>query len=166
MQRIAVVLLLAGVLLVASWVVAGDPPQRRTAPAEEPLPVDQVSQILSDVNTQVELLRERLAMERRFAPPSRDPFRFSASVEPPPVEIAPVELQPVVPEPPPVPQLVAILTDKTEAGVARRAVFAVNGAVQIVKIGDRVDRFDVSRIDADGVDLTARDSTVTRVSIK
>jgi hypothetical protein len=167
MQRVAVVLLLGGVLLVASWVVAGDPPQRQTAPAEEPLPVDQVSQILSDVNTQVELLRERLAMERRFAPPSRDPFRFSAPVEPPPVDMPPIESLPIAPEPPPLPQLVAILTDKTEAGVTRRAVFAVNGVVQIVKIGDRVDRFDVSRIDADGVDLKARDtSDVTRVSIK
>jgi hypothetical protein len=166
MQRVAVALLLAGVLLVASWVVAGDPPARRSAAAGAPAPIDQVSQLITDVNTQVDLLRERLALERRFAPPSRDPFRFSASREPEPVA-APVETPVVEPEAPALPQLVAILTDKTDGGVARRAVFSVNGNVRIVKVGESLDRFDIARIDADGVDLKSRDtSAVTRIAIK
>jgi hypothetical protein len=43
----------------------------------------------------------------------------------------------------------------------------VNGTVQILKVGDVVDRFEVARIDADGVDLKGRDTPATvRVSIK
>jgi hypothetical protein len=120
---------------------------------------------VDDVNQQVELLRQRLELERRFTPPNRNPFTFDAGV-PPPVQAPPVE--PVVaPEPPAMPQLVAILTDKIEGGVSRRAVFSVNGTVQILKVGDAVDRFEVARIDADGVDLKGRDTPATvRLTIK
>ena len=165
MQRLAVALLLGGVLLLASWVVAGDPPQSSPAPDTAPRP-DQVAQLVDDVNQQVELLRERLELERRFTAPNRNPFTFGAAVPSPVVAAPPVEAV-VVPEPPAMPQLVAILTDKVEGGVARRAVFSVNGTVQILKVGDAVDRFEVARIDADGVDLKGRDTAATvRLSIK
>jgi hypothetical protein len=165
MQRLAVALLLGGVLLLASWVVAGDPPGTSPAAPASPRP-DQVAQLVDDVNQQVELLRQRLALERRFTPPNRNPFTFDAGVRPPAIEAPPVE--PVVaPEAPAMPQLVAILTDKIEGGVARRAVFSMNGTVQILKVGDVVDRFEVARIDADGVDLKGRDTPATvRLSIK
>jgi hypothetical protein len=164
MQRLAVALLLGGVLLLASWVVAGDPPRPPDAAPPAPRP-DQVEQLVDDVNQQVELLRQRLELERRFTPPNRNPFSFDAGRPAPVVIAAPVE--PVVVPEPPMPQLVAILTDRIEGGVARRAVFAVNGTVQILKVGDVVDRFEVARIDADGVDLKGRDTPATvRVSIK
>jgi len=165
MQRLAVALLLGGVLLLASWVVAGDPPGASPAASSAPRP-DQVAQLVDDVNKQVELLRQRLEFERRFTPPNRNPFTFDAFIPPPVVAAPPVE--PVVaPEPPAMPQLVAILTDKIEGGVVRRAVFSVNGAVQILKVGDAVDRFEVARIDADGVDLKGRDTPApVRISIR
>jgi len=165
MQRLAVALLLGGVLLLASWVVAGDPPRRAATSERLPAP-DQVSQLIADVNEQVELLRERLAIERRFARPNRDPFRFSASLAPAPVA-SPVVEAVSTPEPSPLPQLVAILTDTVETVVTRRAVFSVNGAVVIAKLGERVDRFDVARIDAAGVDLKERETSANfRLSIK
>jgi hypothetical protein len=165
MQRLAVALLLGGVLLLASWVVAGDPPPASQAPQTAPRP-DQVAQLVDDVNQQVELLRQRLELERRFTAPHRNPFAFDAGV-PSPVLVPPPVEPVIVPEPPAMPQLVAILTDKIEGGVARRAVFSVNGTVQIVKVGDAVDRFEVARIDADGVDLKGRDtSAAVRLSIK
>ena len=165
MQRLAVALLLGGVLLLASWVVAGDPPQSSPAANTAPRP-DQVAQLVDDVNQQVELLRERLELERRFTAPHRNPFTFDAGVPSPVVGAPPVEAV-VVPEPPAMPQLVAILTDKIEGGVARRAVLSMNGTVQILKVGDTVDRFEVARIDADGVDLKGRDTPATlRLSIR
>jgi hypothetical protein len=162
MQRLAVALLLGGVLLVASWVVAGDPPRHASASSGAPRP-DQVAQLVDDVNQQVELLRQRLEMERRFAPPNRNPFTFEAAVP------APVVLPPVIsaPEPPPLPQLVAILTDKVEGALVRRAVVSLNGSVHILSVGGAADGFEVTRIDADGVDLKGRDTPTTfRLSIK
>lgn len=165
MQRLAVALLLGGVLLLASWVVAGDPPRHSSAQPLTPRP-DQVTQLVDDVNQQVELLRQRLELERRFTPPNRNPFSFDAGM-PAPVVVAPPVEAVLVPEPPPMPQLVAILTDKVEGGVARRAVFSLNGTVQILKVGDAIDRFEVARIDADGVDLKGRDTpAAVRLSIK
>jgi hypothetical protein len=65
------------------------------------------------------------------------------------------------------PQLVAILTDKVEGALVRRVVVSVNGSVHILKVGETVDQFEVSRIDADGVDLKSRDTPATfRISIK
>ena len=165
MQRLAVALLLGGVLLLASWVVAGDPPRQTSQAPSAPRP-DQVAQLVDDVNQQVELLRQRLELERRFTAPNRNPFAFDAGV-PPPVAAAPPVEPVAAPEPPALPQLVAILTDKIEGGVARRAVFSVNGTVRILKVGEAVDRFVVARIDADGVDLKDRDTPATvRLSIK
>jgi hypothetical protein len=164
MQRLAVALLLGGVLLVASWVLADNPP-RQARPDDAPRP-DQVAKLVEDVNQQVEILRERLELERRFVSPTRNPFRFNAAA--PTAQVVPAPVEPVA-EPTPValPQLVAILTDKVEGGVARRAVLAVAGAVQILKVGETVDRFEITRIDADGVDLKGRDTSATlRLSIK
>ena len=166
MQRLAVALLLGGVLLVASWVVAGDPPRQPRASESSIARPDQVAQLVEDVNAQVELLRQRLDLERRFSPPNRNPFVFDAPVTLPAMVPTPAEVV-LAPAPPPLPQLVAILTDKIEGGVARRAVFTVHGTVQIVKVGETVDRFEVARIDADGVDLKGRDTpAMVRVSIK
>ena len=164
MQRLALVLLFGGTLLVASWVVAGDPPARNVAQTSQ---VDQLSPVVTDVNAQVDRMRERLLAERRFAPPRRDPFRFSSRIESKPaVEAAPAVVTPE-PAPLPLPQLVAILTDKVDGGVTRRAVLSFGGNVQIVKAGDEIDRFVVARVDADGVDLTERATTNTlRLSIK
>lgn len=165
MQRLAVALLLGGVLLLASWVVAGDPPRRASTAEGLPAP-DQVAQLIADVNEQVELLRERLAIERQFARPNRDPFRFDGSMVQAPVAPPVVEAV-IAPAPLPLPQLVAILTDTVETVVTRRAVFSVNGAVVIVKAGERVDRFDVTRIDEAGVDLKERETAANfRLSIK
>jgi hypothetical protein len=164
MQRLAVALLLGGVLLLASWVVAGDPPRQEPASPAAARP-DQVAQLVDDVNQQVELLRQRLEMERRFAPPNRNPFTFDAAAMAPVTVplVAPI----VAPEAPPLPQLVAILTDKVEGALVRRAVVSVNGSVQILSVGETIDRFEVTRIDADGIDLKGRDTPSTfRLSIK
>jgi len=163
MQRLAVALLIAGVLLLASWVMAGDIPASPAATAES----NPVAPLVADVNTQVDQLRERVAVAERFVAPRRDPFRFRGRPEPRPVATQPAVVEPVAVPPPPMPQLVAILTDKGANGVTRRAVFAFGGNVSIVKPGDTLDRFVVGRVDADVVELTERaTSVVVRVSIK
>ncbi len=163
MQRLAVALLLGGALLIATWVAADDPPQR----PQPATPSDAVAPILADVNAEVEQLRERLTVDRRFTPPGRDPFRFRTTPEPRVDVSTPAVPAPVVVAPLPMPELVAILTDKTDVGMTRRAVFSFAGTVHIVKAGDAVDRFVVARVDADGVDLTEREtSTTVRVTIK
>ena len=162
MQRLALALLIGGALLLASWVMAGDPPPRKARPD----PLEPTAPIVADMNTQVDRLRERLSTQSPFSTPKRDPFHFSAKAEPVPVTPPPPPPEPVVaPDPPP--QLIAILTDKVKDGVSRRAVFSLNGSVQIVKPGDTIDRFVVGRVDADGVELTERGSAVpVRLTIK
>jgi hypothetical protein len=161
MQRLALVLLIGGTVLLASWVMAGDPPQRKV-PSE---PSEPTAPIVADMNAQVDRLRERLSVETRFSTPTRDPFHFTAKVEPAAIAPPPTPEKAAAPEPPP--QLIAILTDKAKDGVTRRAVFSLNGNVQIVKPGDTIDRFVVGRVDADGVELTLRGSVVPlRVTIK
>ncbi len=142
--------------------MAGDAPASPRAAAD----ATQVSPLVADVNAQVHHLRERLALDGRFVAPSRDPFRFRGRPAPPPAITEPVVPEPVV-APPPMPQLVAILTDTGANGVTRRAVFAFAGNVSIVKPGDTLDRFVIGRVDADAVELTERaTSTTIRVSIK
>ena len=161
MQRFAVALLIGGTLLLASWVLAGDPPQRKARPE----PSEPAAPVVAEMNAQVDRLRERLSVERRFSSPTRDPFHFTARVEPAPVAPPPAPEPVAAPAPPP--QLVAILTDKSNDGVTRRAVFSLNGTVQIVKPGDTIDRFVVGRVDADSVELTERGSAVPlRLTIK
>ena len=163
MQRLAVALLLAGVLLLASWVMEGDRPASPGAAAA----ASQVTPLVADMNAQVDHLRERLAVADRFVAPKRDPFRFRRQPEPRPAVTEPVVPEPAVAAAPPMPQLVAILTDTGANGVTRRAVFAFGGNVSIVKPGDALDRFDVGRIDADVVELTERATSSTlRLSIK
>ena len=160
MQRVAALLLVAGGILILSWVVAPAAPASRpsTPPATTLTAYEQTTApLLADVTAQVNRMRERLATTPPAPEPGRDPFRFGRRAEPVVPNIAPPP--PPVIEPPVavmVPKLVAVLSTTTDAGFTRRAALAVGEEVKVFKVGETVGTLTVTKIDADTVELTDR----------
>ena len=162
MQRVAALLLVAGGILILSWVVAPAAPSARPAavPATTLTAFEQTTApLLADVTAQVNRMRERLATTPSAPKPGRDPFRFGRRPEPVVRNIAPPPA-PVI-EPPVavvVPKLVAVLSTTTDAVVTRRAVLAVGDEVKVFIVGDTVGTLTLTKIDADTIELTDRAS--------
>jgi hypothetical protein len=156
MNRIAVLLALAGVALLSTAVWAPAEPTPGFVP---PPPVDPVYEmeapVLAQMSAQVERLQQRTTSVPTFPETQRDPFRYGPRPEPPqprtPVAIAP---PPVVEAPPVVlPKLVAIVVNTTDDGPVQSAVVSFNDDIQILKQGATVGKFVVRAITADGADL-------------
>jgi hypothetical protein len=158
MKRFAAIALFAGAVLVSTHMLApAEQPASsareltagRAALTQAAAAADQVDQI----NTEVQRLRERLAEQRTYPPPTRDPFRYGA--RPAPRPDAPAVTPPVAVEvPKPVlPQLIAITTSTEQGAAARTAVLAIGDNVQLVKPGDTFASFVVRSIGLDAVEL-------------
>jgi hypothetical protein len=155
MTRFASALLLLGgavilITLQVSPATSAPGPRRVDAPS----PLDQVSPILLEVNTQVDRMRARLDATTDYPQPRRDPFSFGEVARPaaptPPRLEAPA---PVHEAPPVLPRLVAVLSAAADGGWTRTAVFAAGDDVQLVTPGDRIGIFVVRSIAADAVTL-------------
>jgi hypothetical protein len=160
MRRLLAIVIFAGAVLIATRILA-------PAASPHPLPplsaadlaaVAQTSAIVDEVNAQVDRLRERLASQPVYPAPTRDPFRFGAKPEPappkPPTPAPPSRPAIVVaPAIAPLPRLIAIVSNNTDAGPSQRAVVAAGDDVQILKIGDTVSKFVVRSIGVDMVEL-------------
>jgi hypothetical protein len=160
MQRVAALVLVAGGILILSWVVAPAAPASKPAtPLTTTLTAYEqtTAPLLAEVTAQVTRMRERLATTPAAPEPGRDPFRFGRRPEPAVRNIAPPP--PPVIEPPAaivVPKLVAVLSTTTDAGVTRRAALAVGDDVKVVEVGATVGTLTVTKIDADTIELTDR----------
>jgi hypothetical protein len=169
MNRAAKALLLGGVVLLATWVVAPAAPGPPAATADPLASLDQTTPVVAEVNAQVDRLRERLAAPPELPPPARDPFRFGERRDPRRV-VAPVEAPAIVPplEPaPPLPVLIAITSNTIDGTLTRTAVFAEGEEVRIVKEGDTVGRFLVQTVSADAAELLDKMTSRThRVTLK
>ena len=119
---------------------------------------EQSTPVLSEINAEVERLRQRLANPPTPPTPGRDPFRFGtrtaatakpapAVPAPPPLVAAPAVIAPVLP------QLVAVTSDAVDGGLVRRAVISVGDDVLILKPGGAVGIFLVRSISADSAEL-------------
>ena len=154
MHRVAPLLLLAGVVLLVSWVVApAAPSPTPIGPADAASSADQVSPVVADVAAQVDRLKRRIEITPDLPQPHRDPFRFGARPEPVRVK-TPVAETPVDAPPAPVlPKLLAIVANTTDGGLLRTAAFSVGDDVQVVKPGDTIGKFTVRSIGTDAVEV-------------
>ena len=155
MSRVAGLLYLGGVIVLASWVWAPAAPVSIAPAAPPSLGLDQSGTVVAEVNAEVDRLRERLAVPPQLPPPSRDPFRYGERNEPR-RPIAPPLEPPVVPAEPPAPRLpllVAIAANSTDGVVTRTAVLAEGDDVRLVKAGDQIGRFVVRSVTANAAEL-------------
>jgi len=157
MNRVASALVCVGAVLLLIWQVTpatSAPPPPRDAVSTE---LDQAAPVLTEVNAQVDRLRERLATTPSYPPPSRDPFNFGRRPDrtPPP---APADAAPAIEPPPPpaLPSIVAIVSDTVRGSEVRTAVFSVGGEVEVVASGDTIGAFVVRSIGVDRVVLVER----------
>jgi hypothetical protein len=158
--RLTSIVILAACVLVLTRVFAP-----ASAPAA-PGPVssaalrafDQSVPVLSEVNAEVERLRQRLANPPTPPAITRDPFRFGARIT------APAKPAPVVPPPPALviappaaaivlPRLVAITSDATDGGLVRRALISIGDDVLVLTPGSAAGKFLVRSVGTDSAEL-------------
>lgn len=140
-----------------------------------------VTPVARQIDQEAERLRQRLAQQVPFDEPARDPFRFTTRSTPKlgtpklvPVAKESDEVQPVVlniPKPPAilVPTLIALTADEVGGAVVRTAVLSMNDEIAIVKVGQAFDRFQITSITADAVelvDITSPTKASTTLTIK
>jgi hypothetical protein len=169
MQRIAALVLVAGGILILSWVVAPAAPTPR-APASPVLTPTEFQQaaapVLLDMQAQVERMRERLSTAPSYPVPTRDPFRFgrrAESAKPAPA-MTPDVPPPAPPPPPPLPRLIAIVSQSNETGSIRTALLGdAAGTMRTLKVGEAIGAFTIRAIDATSVDLVDAAGVVHRI---
>lgn len=153
MHRIAPILLVAGVVLLATWVGAPAAPSPSPPPARAEAAVDQTAPLVADVAAQTERMRTRLEGPQSFPPPERNPFTFGARREATPARprgpVAEPDAPPPAPPAPELPKLLAVVTNNAEGGVSLQAVFSVGDDVKVLKAGDAIGVFLVRSITAD-----------------
>ena len=154
MHRVAPILLIAGVVLLATWVVAPAAPSPSPLPARVEAPVDQTAPLVAEMAAQTERMRNRLEEPQGFPPPARNPFTFGARHDV-------VPTRPRAPEPavaeaapaPALPKLIAIVTNVTDEAKSLQAVFSVGDDVKVMNVGDAVGVFLIRTITAESVEL-------------
>lgn len=155
----------SGATLLATWL--GWAPAHPPSAAPVAPPRDPVQSEHSDIQTQAERLQIRVRTELDYRDPTRNPFRFGArpAVAPtaPVVEPAP---PPVDPASQPLPfTLSGMATERAGAASRHTAILTVGTDVVFVREGDHVAGFTVSRVDETGVDVTATDGAVRRLTL-
>ena len=168
MNRVAALVLLVGGVLLMSWAVAPAAPtsRPRSTPVTEQEEPPERQDLSRNMSAEVQRLRERLAQRTTYPSPVRDPFRFGSSRRPVvPSAVAQPEPSPV--EPPPLPRLVAILTEGEPGRPTWSAVLAIGTDVRVVKAGETIGGLDVRRVTASDAELFDPISSRTfRVTLK
>jgi len=156
MHRAAPILLIAGGVLLTTWVVAPAAPSPSPLPARPQAAVDQSAPIVAEMAAQVDRMRTRLDGPQTFPPPERNPFAFGARREAtparPPAPVAAAEA-PVLPPAPALPKLLAIVSNNVDGGVSLQAVFSGDGDVKMLKAGDAIGPFLIRSITNENVEL-------------
>jgi hypothetical protein len=156
-----------GVTVLAGWL--GLPPslQHATPPAAE---IRDVRPVASDIQAQAERLQIRVRKELDYRDPARNPFRFgqrraapaAVRVAPAPLPEAPPAIELPVVQPLPF-TLSGMATDGPEE--SRTAILTSGNDVVFAKAGDRVAGFTVTRVDENGIEVTAADGAVRRLTL-
>ena len=170
MHRVAPILLLSGVVLLVTWVVAPAAPSPSPLPAHAAAAVDQTAPLVAEMAAQVERMRTRLDEPQGFPPPERNPFTFGARREvAPPRPRLPVAA-PEAPPPPPapvLPKLLAIVTNDVDGVASLQAVFFENDNVKVLQAGDPIGPYLIRSITAELVELVEPlTSTVHRLMLR
>ena len=156
----------SGATVLATWFGWSPSPHQTNAPvsqAEQPAAV-----VLRDIQAEAQRLQTRVRKELDYRDPTRNLFRFSerrpasnprqafAAVQQPAAGSAPVV--------PPLPfTLAGMATEAVDGSAQRTAILSTPTDVLLVKEGDRVGAFTVTRVDETGVDVTGADGSVRRL---
>jgi len=163
----AVVIGVGGGALVA-WLASAGPSGTRPIEPLRPSRADAIDMKGEELAAEIARLHSRLHPTSAPEQPERNLFDFgshavhTAPAAPVATEPAPAPA-PIVPPPPPI-RLVGMAED----GGVRTAIISGSGQLFFVKEGERLaDRYDVARIDSDGVDLVdTTDSRAVRLTLK
>ena len=149
----------SGATVLAGW-FASTPPSNAPAnatsgPASQPRATTTVS---SDIEEQAVRLQARGRVERPFAEPLRNPFRFASRAAAPRDEAMGDAREPEAPapvEPPrPMVSVSGIAEDQVDGRTERTAVLSSPGGILLVHEGDDVlGRYRVARIESEAVEL-------------
>ena len=153
---------------LASWSAA---PQQATVSSPAARPTAARAAAL-DISKEADRLQTRVAREREYLRPERDPFRFTprgsvAALPPATVELPASEPPPAIVTPPPA-SLSGIAEDETNGRIERTAVLSLPSDVLLVREGDEIPgRYRVIRIESDAVELQSLDTGQTvRLSLR
>jgi hypothetical protein len=156
----------SGVTLLATWL--GWVPSRESAVSEPAVVArDARPAPAADIQDQAARLQNRVRTELGYHDPARNPFRFkSRPAAPAPVRVVAAPVAPIALMPAPLPFSLSGMATHTVDGQAEQTAILTSGSdVLFVKQGDRVSGYTVTRVDEVGVDVTAADGTVRRLTL-
>ena len=176
--RIGSALIISGALILISWVTS--PFARTPPPAVAPsgADVDRIEQatqslapLTTEVDSQAARLRARLSQPPPKPEPSRNPFTFKGThpISTEKAEKGTYPKTPISVENRYVPVLVAITGDPADGGLMRTAVLSMNDEMKIVRPGQMFDRFIVEAIGPDAVrivDITSPTRATFTIAIR
>jgi len=151
--------------VLATWLgwSPAPPPAARAAAPERVSP--QASP--SDIQAQAARLQVRVRKELEYRDPTRNPFRFG--VRPPaarPAHVAEANPIPAGPVFQPLPFVLSGMAAEAADGTTRRTAILTSGSdVLFAKEGDRIGAFTLTRVDETGVEVTAADGSVRRLTL-
>ena len=156
------------VTLLAGWL--GWTPMQQSAISDAPAAPRDVRPVESvDIQEQAARLQTRVRAELGYSDPKRNPFRFNVRTAPIPsasasresaVAVPPVAALDMLPF-----TLSGMAADTVEGQLRRTAILTTSSDVLFAKEGDRLGNYTVTRIDETGVEMTAPDGTVRRLTL-
>jgi hypothetical protein len=170
MHRLAPVLLLGGVMLLANGVYAPAAPVPGAIDTAAPRSslVEQAGTVLTEVSDEIERMRGRLEAPAEARRVQRDPFRFGRPAR---EDAAHEAAEVAAPAPPPpvveLPHLVAVLEVPVDGAITRTASLSLAGEVRLLKAGATLGRFLIQSVDAAHVVLQdTTTQTVYRITLR
>jgi len=169
------VLLFAGALLISQWVLSSAAPTVTPSPAPVAAPHMTLSAyeqttapIVAEIAAQVDRLRERLNTPPAPPQPTRDPFRYGQRELPRPKNVEPeiVAPPPAQPRAPELPRLIAIASEKTDAGVEWRAAISNGDQIILLKAGDTIGPFVVRSVSETTLELADPSGAIHKIVLQ
>jgi len=154
----------SGVTLLAAWL--GQPP--KTPPAATSDADSRVSRpVANDIQAQANRLQVRVRREMDYRDPTRNPFRFTERRAVPAPRADRVVAPPAALAPPAAPRLPFELSGMASDGgdAPRTAILTTPSDVVFVTQGDHVAGYTVTRVDETGIEVTAADGSVRRLTL-
>ena len=151
----------SGAGLLATWLASYAPPAGSPPPAAAPAAAVAMSD--AEIQQEATRLQQQVRSVVEYAPPMRNPFRFTATAPGAPVASAPAAVIPDVAAPAaPDVTLTGVALDTVDGRDVRTAILSTPAGLVFATVGEVVAGYRVAAIAEDAVQLTASDgSTIT-----
>lgn len=151
---------ISGAGILATWFFSMPPTSVQQGPVAPAARAPQAPSSSIDIEKEANRLQVKAKSEPHYTEPSRNPFRFTERREPtrpttgvvpapPPVAVAPL------PPSPPLISLDGVAADTIDGQQQRTAILRTDAGITLAKDGDVVAGYRVTKIAADGVELTS-----------